>query len=96
MSGNSATLAEAEARSAAARERVATSFGRVQDKLNPKRVAHRAVREVTDVAATAAEVGVDTARRYPATIVGLTAAAGLFLARHRIADLVRTLTGRNR
>ena len=93
MSDPVQTLAGAQADAAAARARAAASLGRVQAKLDPKRIARRAVRDVTDAGASAAEVGVDTARRYPAALVSLVAAAGLFLARHRIAHLVRKARG---
>ena len=85
-------LIDAQAASVAARERVTGSMARLQDKLNPKRIARRAVRDVTDAGTSAAEVSVDTARRYPAALIGVAAAAGLFFARHRIARLVRRAT----
>ena len=86
-------LLDAQAAATAARARVNVSMAQLQAKLNPKRIAQRAVRDAADVGSVAAEVSVDTARRYPATLVGLVAAAGLFLARHRIAYLLRRAPG---
>lgn len=84
-------LLDAQAESAAARDRVARSLANVQAKMNPRRIARRAVRDVTDAGTNAAEIGIDTVRRYPITLTGAVAAAGLFLARHRIASLFRRI-----
>ncbi|MBB4152956.1 hypothetical protein GGQ80_000844 [Sphingomonas jinjuensis] len=80
-------LAEAEARAIAAREQLTGTLNQLQERLNPKLLAERAAREAADAGSKAARVGVETARRNPGAVAGLSAVAGLFLARHRIADL---------
>lgn len=83
------TLIEAEAEAAAARERLADTFGKLQVRLNPKVLASQAAREVADKSAAAAQASLNTAVRNPGAVAGATAVAGLFLARHRIASLFR-------
>lgn len=80
-------LVEAEAQAVAAREQLTATLNQLQERLNPKLLAERAAREAADAGSKAARVGVETARRNPGAVAGLSAAAGLFLARHRIADL---------
>ncbi len=91
-----ARLAQAEADAAIARERLSTTLALVQTRLSPKRLARKAMREVADKSSVAAAAGVDGARRNPGAIAGVTALAGLFLARHRIAHLVRVRTNPRR
>lgn len=96
MSDAKADLAHAQAMSIAARERAASSLARVQDKLNPKRMAKRAAREVADAGTSTARAGIGAVQRYPATLAAIAAATGLFLARHRIARMTRSATRRKR
>jgi hypothetical protein len=84
-----ARLAQAEIDAIAARERLSTTLATLQLRLNPKRLARLAMRDIADKGTVAAAAGVDGARRNPGTIAGVTALAGLYLARHRIAYLVR-------
>jgi hypothetical protein len=83
------TLAEAEAQAAAARERLSTTLGKLQVRLNPRTLASQAAREVADKGSAAAQASLNTAVRNPGAVAGATAVAGLFLARHRIASLFR-------
>ena len=80
-----AQIAAAEHDATVARERLSRTVGQLQDRLSPKQIARRAVRDAGDRSTAA----VDTARRNPGTAAGLVACAGLFLARHRIASLFR-------
>lgn len=89
-------LLAAEAEAAAARARLTHTVALLQERLSPGRLMQEARREAAEagsvaanVGALAAERGVATARRNPGTLAGLTAVAGLFLARHRIAELFR-------
>ena len=87
-------LIAAQADAAQKRAQLAESVGQLKAKVNPRRIARQAVADATSAGETAAIVGVETARRYPGTLAGLVAAAGLFLARHRIAHLFRRARGR--
>ena len=82
-------LMAAQSNAAAQRERAAASLAELQARLNPRRMARKAVRDATDAGEAAATVGLDTARRHPGALAGIVAVAGLFLARHRIAHLFR-------
>ena len=82
-------LADAEAEAAAARERLSSTLGKLQVKLNPRDLALQAARDVADKSAAAAQASLNTAVRNPGAVAGATAAAGLFLARHRIIGLFR-------
>lgn len=82
-------LAEAEAQAALARANLSHSAHALQARLNPRALANSAKREMADAGQAAAKAGMDGARRNPVLLAGLTALAGLFLARHRIAALVR-------
>lgn len=82
-------LTEAEAEVAAARERLSTTLGKLQVRLNPRTLAMQAARDVADKGGAAAQASINTAVRNPGAVAGVTAAAGLFLARHRIASLFR-------
>lgn len=89
-------IAQAERSAAVARERIGDTLSALQRKLNPKRVARRAMRDAADRGSTAAITGVETARRNPGAAAGITALAGLFLARHRIAATFRRLRGKDK
>ncbi|TPG12314.1 phosphatase [Sphingomonas oligophenolica] len=82
-------LLAAQAEAAEQRDRVTTSMRLLKAKLSPRRIAKQAMVDATIAGESAAIAGVETARRYPGTLTGLVAAAGLFLARHRIALLFR-------
>ena len=77
-------LAAAEANAAIARERLTNTLAVLQERVNPKRLARDAAGDVAD----AGSVAVQSASRHPGALAGLVAAAGLFLARHRIVRLV--------
>lgn len=89
-------LAEAEIEATAARERLSSTLARLQVRLSPKRLARKAMRDVADKGSAAAVAGVEGAKRNPGALAGVTALAGLFLARHRIADLVRDARGKTK
>lgn len=84
-----ARLSEAEAEAAAARERLSGTLRKLQTRLNPRDLAVQAARDVADKGQAAAQAGLDTAVRNPGAVAGVTAVAGLFLARRRIAGLFR-------
>ncbi len=81
--------AKAEAEVELARVRASSTLHELQDRLAPRVLARNAAREAQNAGEKAARMGADTLRRNPATFTGLVAAAGLFLARHRIAALFR-------
>lgn len=87
------SIRAAEAEVAVHRQRVAASVRDLKNKVNPKRIAKQAVADATVAGESAAIAGADTIRRYPGTLAGVVAAAGLFLARHRIAYLIRRALG---
>lgn len=78
-------LAEAEARSRNARERLFGTLGRVQSKLNPMALAQDAVE---NVAIGVARDTVATVRAHPRTVATVAGAALLFLARRPLARLL--------
>jgi hypothetical protein len=86
-------LAAAEIEASAARERLSSTLALLQARLNPKRLARQAIRDVADKGSAVAVAGVEGAKRNPGALAGVTALAGLFLARHQIADLVRDARG---
>jgi len=92
MTDSVTRLALAEAEAIVARERLSTTLTTIQARLDPKTLARTAARDVADRSGAVAMAGVDTAIRNPGAVAGVTAVAGLFLARHRIAALF----GRNR
>lgn len=80
-------LFAAEAAAVAQRERTQATLAEVKQRLQPRRLARVALVEATVAGESAAIAGARTARRYPGALVGIVALAGLFLARHRIAEL---------
>jgi NADP-dependent 3-hydroxy acid dehydrogenase YdfG len=80
-------LLAAEAAALAQRARAKESLAALKAKLNPRRVAKQALVDATVASESAAIASARTARRYPGPIAGLVAVAGLYLARHRIAQL---------
>ena len=89
MTDPATRLADAEAEAAAARERLSGTLRKLQLRLNPRDLALQAARDVADKGQAAAQASLDTAVRNPGAVAGVTAVAGLFLARHRIATLFR-------
>lgn len=89
-----ARLAQAEIDATVARERLSSTLAILQVRLDPKRLAREAVREVKEKGGVAAAVGVENARRNPGALAGVTAVAGLFLTRHKLASLVRAIRGK--
>lgn len=79
------TLATAELRAVAARERLSGTVARLQRRLEPASL----VREVRAAGTGAAKVGLDRARDHPRAVAGMVGAFALFLARHRLIALVR-------
>ena len=82
-------LAQAEIDREIARSRVTRTLGQLQDRLNPRTLAQKAARDLSEAGTVLADKGAHTLKRNPGTIAGATALAGLFLARHRIAGLFR-------
>ncbi|MDP1026063.1 DUF3618 domain-containing protein [Sphingomonas sp. KR1UV-12] len=78
-------LAAAELEAAAARQRLSDTVNNLQARLDPKLLAE----DARQVGLTAARASVNGARRNPGVVAGALAAAGLLLARHRIAGLFR-------
>ena len=85
----SAKVAAAEIEAALARQRVMMTVGQLQDRLNPRRLALNASRDVADAGTAALTASVETVKRNPGPAAGAAAVAGLFLARHRIVGLFR-------
>ena len=89
MTDPATRLMDAEAEAAAARERLSGTLRKLQVRLNPRDLAKQAARDVADKGQAAAQASLDTAVRNPRAVAGVTAVAGLFLARHRLAGLFR-------
>ena len=85
----SAKVAAAEIESGLARQRVMMTSGQLQDRLNPRKLALNASRDVADAGTAALSASVETVKRNPGPTAGFAAVAGLFLARHRIVGLFR-------
>jgi hypothetical protein len=79
------TLAEAEARSRHARERLLGTLGQFHEKLNPMALAQGAVE---NVAANVVRDTVETVRSRPRTMALAAGAAVLFLARKPLGRLL--------
>jgi Protein of unknown function (DUF3618) len=84
-----ANLALAEARAAAARERLNRTIGALQAKLDPRLLAREAMDGLTDSGTKALRTSVDTAKTHPEVVAGVGALAIAWLGRHRIASLFR-------
>ncbi|MEG3164305.1 DUF3618 domain-containing protein [Sphingomonas sp. PB2P19] len=82
-------LSQVERDRDAARARVARTLGELQERLNPKTLARKAARDLTEAGTVLADKSAHTLKRNPGTVAGVTALAGLFLARHRIFGLFR-------
>jgi hypothetical protein len=79
----------AEARAAAARQRLTSTVGELQERLAPQALARDAVDTLSDAGRKALDSGVETARANPALIAGGAAALLAFLGRRRLWKLVR-------
>lgn len=71
-------IASAEARAAAAKQRLSSTLGELQTRLEPGKVLRDAVDGITE-----------TGKRHPGKIVGAVALAAAFLGRHRIGAMFR-------
>lgn len=80
-----ADIIAAEHREALARARLTASIQLLKARLTPRALARDARLRLTDAASN----GAVAAKRNPLPIIGAGVAAGLFLARHRIAGLFR-------
>ncbi|MDE0877710.1 MAG: phosphatase [Sphingomonas bacterium] len=87
MTKASPKLAAAQLAVVEHRERTRQTLALLKNKVNPKRVARQALVEATVAGESVAIAGAKTVQRYPVTLAGLVAVAGLFLARHRIGEL---------
>lgn len=83
------SIAAAEARAAAARHRLTSTVGEIQDRLAPEALAKGAVDTLADAGRKAIDTGVETARANPATVIGGTALLAAFFARKQLWSLVR-------
>lgn len=83
------TVAMAEQRAAAARERLTDTAGTLQARLNPRVVARDAVESLQENGERALRSGVENARAHPEAIVWAATLTTALLARKRIAALFR-------
>lgn len=83
------SVAAAERERDLARARVVQTMGALQDRLDPRTFARNATRDLTEAGSALADAGVLTVKRNPGAVAGITAVAGLFLARRSIAGLFR-------
>lgn len=89
MSEEASRIAAAEADAARARAQLSATLAVLQRRLEPSRLAQEAKRNLADVGTVAAERTREAVRRRPGALAGAVALAGLFLARHRVAALLR-------
>ncbi|MEG3122767.1 DUF3618 domain-containing protein [Sphingomonas sp. GB1N7] len=78
----------AEARSTAARSRLAATLSLLQSRLSPKALAQEAASNLIAKGQEIATEGVDAAKRHPFKIAGALAAAGLLFARRPLSRLL--------
>ncbi|KQS04659.1 hypothetical protein ASG11_10680 [Sphingomonas sp. Leaf357] len=78
----------AEARSTAARARLANTLSLLQSRLSPKALAQEAASNLIAKGQEIASDGVDAAKRHPFRIAGALAAAGVVLARRPLSRLL--------
>ncbi|MDB5705808.1 MAG: hypothetical protein JWN66_2924 [Sphingomonas bacterium] len=81
-------LAVARLRAERARQRLAGTLVDIQARLNPKALAREAFDELKEAAQEIAREGIDGLKRHPLTLAGVSAAAGLFLARGPLKHLI--------
>jgi hypothetical protein len=79
----------AEARAAAARQRLTATVGELQERLAPQALAKDAVETLSDAGRKALDSGVETAKANPALVAGGAAALLAFFGRKRLWSLVR-------
>ena len=82
-------IVAAEARAAAARQRLTATAGELQERLAPQTLAREAADTLTDAGRKALDTGVETAKANPAATIGGGVLFALFLARRRLWSLVR-------
>ncbi len=82
-----ASVALAEQRAAAARQRLSATVGTLQARLNPRAVARDAVENIQESGEKALRTGVRTARAHPEALVWAATLATAWLARRRIVGL---------
>lgn len=82
-------IAAAEARAAAARQRLTATVGELQERLAPQALAKEAADTLSDAGRKALDTGVETARANPGAVIGGGALLAAFLARKRLWSLVR-------
>lgn len=85
----SASVAAAEARASAAKQRLSATAGALQERLAPHALARDAADTLADAGRKALDTSVETARANPGLVVGGAAAMVAFLARNRLISLVR-------
>jgi sirohydrochlorin ferrochelatase len=86
---DAATVALAQARAAAARQRLSETAGTLQARLNPRVVARDAVDGLTESGEKALRTGVETARAHPDAVMVGASIAIAWLTRRRIAWLFK-------
>lgn len=85
-------IAAAEARAAAARQRLTSTVGELQDRLAPQALVKEAADTLSDAGRRALDTGVETARANPAAVMGGGVLLAMFLARKRLWSFVRRKT----
>lgn len=89
-------LDRAEARAAAARERMTATLGALQTRLAPHNVAQEAMERISDTGARALDASVNAAKRHPGKIVGGVALLAAFLGRRHFGKLLGSLGEKRR
>ena len=79
----------AEARAAAARQRLTSTVGELQERLAPQALAREAADTLSDAGRKALDTGVERARANPALAIGGAALVVAFLGRHQLLALIR-------
>lgn len=90
-----ATVALAEERAAAARQRLSASVASLQARLDPRAVARDAVENLQESGERALRTGVQTARAHPDRVVWAVALAIAWLTRRQIAAALRRKPSRD-
>ncbi len=85
-------IAAAEARAAAAKQRLGATVNELQDRLAPQALAKDAVETLSEAGRKALDSGVETAKANPALVAGGAAALLAFFNRRRLWSLVRRKT----
>lgn len=82
-------IVAAEGRAAAAKQRLTSTVGELQERLAPQALAKEAKDTLADAGRKALDTGVETARANPAAVIGGGALIAAFFARKRLWSLVR-------